>query len=324
MSLRKQVELKQTNVHFHNYTFPEGFGQHLNKYLEYRLAEQIKESSLLNEVKAHVWFWRYLVKNKIAIGNELEVQPKTIQNYSFWLHQQKLKDTTKQFKINTLSPFYQKSYNLGWLNKNPMSRIEKLPYRLPLPKVLSESKMKALLKEPDLNTVSGCRDRTVMELMWSSGIRADEVINLKLNEFSENFRSVRVIGKADKEAVLPVTKIAAGYIKFWVTKLRPHIVKEADNPYLFISLNTGDQIAKNVLKNIITLYATKIGLKKGELSPHVFRYSLATHLHNRGVDLFLISEMLRHNSIDTTSRYVAMDLAMMKKVFERCHPAALD
>jgi site-specific recombinase XerD len=295
------------------------FSSIFEKYLLIRRASGISEQTLKNEMVAHKRLWKTLGKDI----TELQVTASIMREYALQVNLNESDSiNTKRLRISALIPFYKTALAEGWILSNPLKAI-KIPRREhPVPIVLNIAQMKSLMEQPNLNSWVGLRDRAIMELMWSSGLRANEIIELPCDAFSEDYRRMKITGKGLTQAVLPVGKMASGYMKFYHLKLRTMVARKVDGA-MFVSANTGEALQTISLNSIISKYGKKADIK-GRVFPHCFRYSVATHLSEDGADIRYIQEFLRHTSLDTTSRYIRMSVQRLKQVHGNTHPREIE
>lgn len=202
---------------------------------------------------------------------------------------------------------------------NPTSLIESPKLGLKLPDTLSENEINNLIAAIDLSHPQGERNRTILETMYSCGLRVSEIISLKISDlyFDEGF--INVVGKGDKQRFVPIHNETQKFIKLYLSTIRNKItpIKGFDD-ILFLN-RRGKKLTRQMVFLILQELATKIGLKK-KISPHTLRHSFATHLLQNGADLRAIQQMLGHESITTTEIYVHLDKSYLKTVLETYHP----
>jgi integrase/recombinase XerD len=189
-----------------------------------------------------------------------------------------------------------------------------------LPDTLSEAEVDGLLRLEMPATPLGLRDRAILEVLYASGLRAAEITSLRVENFLRAERLVRVIGKGDRERVVPVGEKAVAAIEAWLEKGRPALVSPRTGGELFLGEH-GRRLTTARVWQIIQAMARLAGLKK-KIWPHLLRHSFATHLLGRGADLRAIQEMLGHASLGTTQIYTHVDQARLKEVHRRFHPRA--
>jgi len=194
----------------------------------------------------------------------------------------------------------------------------KRPKRLPR-SILTAGEVRKILKTPDTRTAMGYRDRAILELLYSTGMRREEVNQLQVSDVDWEEGFVRVNqGKGGKDRVVPLGRIACRYLENYVKSVRPMLAQGKGERELFLTLR-GGRMSKNVLWEIARRYARSAGLKK-KVSPHTFRHTCATLMLKNRANLRHVQELLGHSSLDTTQIYTAVTVADLKAVHRRCHP----
>jgi integrase/recombinase XerD len=213
----------------------------------------------------------------------------------------------------------------GALLEDPGKEVEYAIRAKRLPRnVLTETEMKKLLNTPDKSTVLGYRDKTILEVFYSSGIRRSELTSLKLNDVDLDGGTLRInSGKGDKDRVVPIGKIASRYLKHYIQEVRGYLVKDHTEDYVFLSLQ-GNRITKCMLGLRLKEYAKKAGIEK-DISVHTLRATCATHciqgkkrkeqMHPR-----YLMELLGHNSMEALNPYLSVSIVELKEAHSRCHP----
>lgn len=194
----------------------------------------------------------------------------------------------------------------------------KLPFRLP--KVLSLEEVEALLSVPDIFTPSGYRDKTMLEVLYATGLRVSELVSLKIFNLNLDLGLIKVLGKGDKERLVPLGDYALEYLKVYLQEVRPHFVNRKSKDYVFLG-RLGSPITRQRFWQIIKNYAKKVGLED-KISPHVLRHSFATHLLQGGADLRALQMLLGHSSLSTTQIYTHLDFKRLREVYDQYHPRA--
>ncbi len=202
---------------------------------------------------------------------------------------------------------------------NPMDLIETPKIGRKLPDTLDETEIDLLIDSIDLSKPQGERNRTMLETLYSCGLRVTELISLKISDlfFDEGF--IRVIGKGNKQRFVPINAQAQKYIEFYLHTIRIHIPVQKNYEDTVFLNRRGKALSRVMIFTIIKELAIKVGIKK-KISPHTFRHSFATHLLKRGADLRAIQQMLGHESITTTEVYMHLDRSFLKKVVNAFHP----
>lgn len=206
-----------------------------------------------------------------------------------------------------------------YIEKDPTALIEGPKLGRKLPDTLSFPEIEQLLSAIDLSTNEGFRNRAMLETLYSSGLRVSELVNLKLAHVYFDVGFLRIIGKGNKERLVPIGRDALKYIKMYIEEIRCHLdIKKGSEAIVFLN-RRGGQLTRAMVFTIIKRLAVEIGLRKS-ISPHTFRHSFATHLIEGGADLRAVQEMLGHESITTTEIYTHLDRDYLKQVIRDFHP----
>ena len=202
---------------------------------------------------------------------------------------------------------------------NPTDLLESPKIGLKLPIVLSIEEIDSILSVIDVSTSEGTRNYAIIETLYSCGLRVSELINLRFSDmyFDEGF--IRVVGKGNKQRLVPISDIAIQKIKYWLEYRREIDVKKGYEDFVFVSPRRGKALSRITVFYFIKQYAEAAGIKK-EVSPHVFRHSFATHLLERGANIRVIQEMLGHEKITTTEIYTHVDKTFLRQEIIEHHP----
>ncbi len=212
----------------------------------------------------------------------------------------------------------------GYLVANPAKDIAyaKLPQRLPR-SILTASEARKILQAPDTKSVLGYRDRTILEVLYCTAIRKSELNNLTLGDVDYQDGFLRINnGKGEKDRVVPLGKIACGFVENYIHCVRPELVKDPHNKYLFLSLR-GNRINQNMAWVLVKKYAKKAKIKKN-IYCHTFRHTCATAMLRNRADVRIIQKLLGHSSLDATQIYTHVSITDLKEVHQRCHPRERD
>lgn len=219
-----------------------------------------------------------------------------------------------------LRSFYLFGQMEGWSTLDLSQGISVPRLQRTLPTVLSVHQIERLLDQPDLATPLGIRDRAMLELLYSSGMRASECVTLSLETLSLRDQTLRVYGKGGKVRMLPIGIPARQWLSKYLTEARPLLLKGRVSPFIFI-VRGGKPLSRITLWHIVKKYARRAGLGE-KVSPHTLRHSFATHLLEGGADLRVVQELLGHVSITTTQIYTHLDRDYLLEVHRRFHPRA--
>ena len=220
--------------------------------------------------------------------------------------------------ISVLKSFYRYLMKDECLESNPLAHVVLPKKWLVLPKYLTSEDIFRLLDAPEPGTVIGRRDKAILELMYASGLRISEVVQLKINDVYLEEGFLRVLGKGSKERIVPFGAKARDSLADYLSRSRPGLLKKTNPPQIFLNY-AGAPFTRQGLWKMIGGYGRKVGLA-GRLTPHVLRHSFATHLVENGADLRSVQMLLGHSSIATTEIYTHLAKGQVKKVYDQFHP----
>jgi len=249
----------------------------------------------------------------------LKIKPKHLQSFLQYINELGMSAYSQARILSGLKAFFKYLVFEELISDDPTSLIEGPKIGRKLPDTLDYVEIENLLSAIDLSTPEGARNRAIIEILYSSGLRVSELVDLKIPNVYFDVGFLRVIGKGNKERLVPIGKEALKYLKIYLEEVRVHIsVKENSSSHVFLNRN-GGKISRVMIFILIKALAAKIGLKKS-ISPHTFRHSFATHLIEGGADLRAVQEMLGHESITTTEIYTHLDRDYLRQVVQQFHP----
>lgn len=206
------------------------------------------------------------------------------------------------------------------IQDDPALSVESPKFRQSLPEFLSVEEVERLLTQPDVSTATGLRDKAMIELLYSAGLRVSELCSLAVDDLHLDAGSLRCVGKGNKERLVPVGRRALAVIRQYLKKARPEILGERNSRYLFVN-RKANKLDRIGFWKLLGRYGRQAGLRKS-LKPHMLRHSFATHLLDRGGDLRSVQLMLGHSDISTTQIYTHVVEERLKKVYKAHHPRA--
>ena len=257
---------------------------------------------------------------KIPEDKLVQVQRIQIINYITGLKLQGRTAATIARKLAAIKAFYRFMITENYLQSDPAEAVEAGTKGVHLPKVLTEPEIQALLEAPDISTAEGLRDRTMLEMLYATGMRVSELVTVKAASVNLDMRYVIAFGKGSKERIVPLGSVAITCLRKYLAEGRNHFLKEneKDPETLFLGLG-GQGLTRQRVWEIIKQYGRQAGITK-MISPHVLRHSFATHLLDNGADLRSVQEMLGHADISTTQIYTHLTNKRLRSVYEKAHP----
>jgi integrase/recombinase XerD len=237
-----------------------------------------------------------------------------------WTTEQNLTPASQARVISGIRSFYKYCSIEQIVKVDPTTLLEGPRLKRALPDVLSFGEIEAIIGEIDLSKPEGGRNKAILETMYSCGLRVSELVNLRISCLYFREGCIRVVGKGDKERLIPIGGSAMKYIGIYLHEIRVHVpVKEGDEDIVFLN-RSGRRLSRVMIFLILKDLAKAAGISK-KISPHTFRHSFATHLVEGGADLRAVQEMLGHESITTTEIYTHLDREYLRETLHRFHPA---
>jgi len=263
-------------------------------------------------------FMRWLA---VKHGRRLsEARRSDLLDYLAMLAQQGRKPRSSARSLSCLRQFYGHLLRQGTIGEDPSSRVDPPRLGRPLPKTLTEAEVDALLNAPDTNDARGHRDRTMLELLYASGLRVTELVTLHPQAVSLNQGVVRITGKGDKERLVPLGEEAVRWLAEYARGPRAVILGGRSSEFLFPTARSAC-MTRQAFWQLIKRYALEAGVVK-PLSPHTLRHAFATHLLNHGADLRVVQMLLGHSDLSTTQIYTHVARERLKQLHARHHPRA--
>ncbi len=284
---------------------------------------QLEKSLSAHSVEAYLRdidkFAQYLFDEVGAIGPS-EVTLKHLQSFIQTIGKLEMAPSSQARIISGIKSFFKYCLLEQIITINPTTLLPTPKIQRKLPDVLSFEEIEQLIGAIDLSKPEGGRNKAILEVMYSSGLRVTEAINLKISSLYLDVGFIRVIGKGDKERLVPIGSDAIKYIKLYKETIRVHQAPAKDCEDILFLNNRGRALSRVMIFYIIKDLIQKTGIQK-TISPHSFRHSFATHLVEGGADLRAVQEMLGHESITTTEIYTHINREYLRDTLDRFHPA---
>lgn len=244
-----------------------------------------------------------------------------ITDYMSQLKNKRLAAATIARKLAAIKSFYRFMTAEGYMDSNPAEVVEAGTKGIRLPRVLSEDEVERLLAQPDITTAEGFRDRTMLEVLYATGMRVSELIGLTLERVNLNMKYIIAFGKGSKERIVPLGSLAAGFLEKYLDEVRPKLTHEDRVTDIVFLAFGGHELTRQRFWQIIRTYGRAAGINK-KLTPHILRHSFATHLLDNGADLRSVQELLGHSDISTTQIYTHLTNKRLRDIYAKAHPRA--
>jgi integrase/recombinase XerD len=306
---------------------------HVDRFTDEMRVRNWSDGTIEQYAKALADFERFIVERYPRVTSVAGITDEMVSSYQLWLCQREnkrrggtLAPATQRMFLNAVRSFFAFCVTERIVLIDPARNVElpRVGRRLPRG-VLSPKEMRAVLRAPNLSTYTGLRDRAILETFYSTGIRHMELLRLRVCDVDLDRGYVTVLqGKFKKDRVVPLGKVAAHFIREYLTKARPHMLREADSPEsrLFLSIN-GTPLAQQSLYGMIHRVAKITGLEK-RLFPHGIRHTCATAMLRGRADIRYIQQLLGHESLSSTQIYTHVEIGDLKRVHARSHPRELE
>ncbi|MEM7304957.1 MAG: site-specific tyrosine recombinase XerD [Pseudomonadota bacterium] len=283
-----------------------------NIWMEYGLSENTLSAyrnDLLNLVK-------WLGKSSISIA---DAKHEHLLEYFAYRVSQGMQPRSGARLLSSIRRFYKYQIRQGLIEVDPAENIEFPKLGRQLPEVLTEEEVDKLLGAPNIEKAQGIRDRTMLEVLYACGLRVSELIHLQLHQVNVRAGVLRIIGKGNKERLVPFGEQAGEWLDCYLESSRPALLKEChDCNVLFVS-NRGLGMTRQAFWHVIKRHAKAVGIDK-HLSPHTLRHAFATHLLNHGADLRVVQMLLGHSDLSTTQVYTHIAQARLQELHREHHP----
>jgi integrase/recombinase XerD len=292
---------------------------YINGYQSYlRLEKSLSKNSVEAYIHDVGKLIQYLEQAGINVGPG-QVNLSNLQNFLRWIGELGMTATTQARVVSGLRGFYRYLLLENIIRKDPTEMLESPKTGRKLPVFLSVEEINQLISAIDLSKSEGKRNKAVLEVMYGCGLRVSELVGLRITNLYFNEGFIKVLGKGNKERLIPLGVTAQAEILHYLQEIRPHLnIRHGSEDILFLN-RRGSKMSRVMIFTIIKELAMKAGIKK-TISPHTFRHSFATHLVEGGADLRAVQEMLGHESITTTEIYTHLDREYLRSTILQFHP----
>ncbi len=289
----------------------------IDKYFDFLInTKGVSQNTLLSykrDIKAYI---QHLKDNRLNIET---TSGAVILDYLMKLQKIGKSASTVSRNLASIRSFYRFLQNEGVITSDPTLNLHSLKIQKKLPQVLTAEEIENLLNQPDIRDAKGCRDKAMLELLYATGMRVTEMIDLKMSDVDMDIGYINC-NQGKKMRVIPIYSLAKKAVKNYIDTARSQLIKEKSVENLFVNYS-GEKMTRQGFWKIIKQYAVSANIKK-EITPHTLRHSFATHLLENGADLKSVQEMLGHRDISSTQIYTSVVKKHIKDVYKNAHPRA--
>ena len=283
-----------------------------------RLEKSLSDNSIQAYIHDIKLFVSFMEEEKLNLTPK-QIKLSVLQDFVMWINKTGLNARSQARIISGIKAFYNYLIMEEILESNPTELLEAPKIGRKLPDTLSFEEIEMIINAVDLSKAEGERNKAILETLYGCGLRVSELTNIRITNlyFKEGF--IKIVGKGDKERLVPIGEVAQKHIEIYLNNIRNHkSPKKEDEDILFLN-QRGGKLSRVMIFLIIKDLTEKAGIHK-KISPHTFRHSFATHLIEGGADLRAVQEMLGHESITTTEIYTHLDKTYLRKVITEFHP----
>lgn len=286
-----------------------------------KLERGLSENSISNYLNDVYALHKFILEHDIAVLPE-NCDADTVKQFVYE-QSKNLAPKSQARRLSGLKNFFNYMVFESYRDSNPVDHIDIPRIGRKLPDVLSLTEIEKLIAQIDLSHAQGHRNRAIIELLYSSGLRVSELVNLKLSDIFFKEKWIKIHGKGNKQRLVPIGAYAEKFLKFYIEDCRNHQkINPQHQDIVFLNRN-GKQLSRVMIFTIVKQLCEKTNIKK-QVSPHTFRHSFATHLLENGADLRTIQLLLGHENITTTEIYTHLDHKHLREAMEKFHPRAQD
>lgn len=291
----------------------------IRQFVDYISVERGLAYNTLVSYQSDLLFYDEFCRNKgyDPMGSSARA---AVMAYLINMRRQGMTPATSSRRLAAIKSFYKYCLGEGITDLDPTENIEAGRRERRLPGVMSVAEVDILLNQPRLDTPSGLRDKAMLEVIYACGVRVSELIGLNVGDVNMEEKYIRCLGKGAKERIVPLGRIAAGFLQDYTDRGRGKLTRGKATPALFLN-RLGKRLTRQGFWKIIKKYARHGGITK-EITPHTLRHSFATHLLENGADLRSVQELLGHADITTTQIYTHLTRSRLKEVYRQAHPRA--
>jgi integrase/recombinase XerD len=281
----------------------------------------LSEGDEFNTIQAYIYDITQLDKFLTTHNKRLiEAVTRDLRDFLHAIYDTGLLAVSVNRKISSIKAFYRFLLFTNKIETNPSGDLELMKVGRKLPVILSITEVTAIIESAEIKTPLGLRDRACLEILYGAGLRISELLGMKLTDLDMENRLLKVIGKGNKQRIVPIGGKAIRAIEDYLSNGRPLLMRDRSMSFLVLNVR-GNKLSRMGFLKILRKYRINAGIKK-RVTPHMFRHSFATHLLEAGADLRVVQELLGHADISTTQIYTHIDREYLKEVYREHHPRA--
>ena len=288
--------------------------QEIREFIDY--LHNTKKTSQNTEVSYQRDLTKMAAYQKKGIAAVEEVREFDLMGYMDYMEKENFASSTISRSVASMRAFFQHMFALRRIDENPADNLKSPKVEKKLPEILSIQEVDNLLKQPDLTTPKGIRDKAMLELLYATGMRVSELIHLEVSDV--NLQMGYVVCQENKERIIPVGNVSKEALDLYLDKGRDVFVKDDNENALFTNCS-GKAMSRQGFWKMLKGYAEEAGIHR-DITPHTLRHSFAVHMLQNGADIRSVQEMLGHSDISTTQVYLSMNINRMRDVYMKAHP----
>ena len=292
--------------------------EQIENYIHYLKVERALSPNTFSSYRQALVTARDYFLKKVTSWREVDQY--LILDFLDELNQEKRARNTVIHTVSTLRKFFLYLQRVKVITTDPMAKIDSPKKAMVLPDVLTVQEVEELLDQPNVTKKLGFRDRTILETLYATGMRVSELVDLKISDLHLTMSMVQVLGKGDKQRIVPISSVAIDWLDQYLNTIRPQLLQKKRSEYVFLNAR-GGQLSRQAIWQMLKKYVAQTMITK-KITPHTLRHSFATHLLENGADLRIVQEMLGHSDISTTQIYTHVSSHHLTDVYNQYHPRA--
>ena len=290
--------------------------KYIEKFIEYlKVQKNYSELTRINYEKDLIEYSNFLKENNYSYDN---MDYKKCTNYLIYLDNKKYKKTSVSRKLSSLRSFYKFLVLNDYTDNNPFILISSPKKEKKIPKFINYQGIDEIFEIPDLKTIEGQREKVILEILYGSGVRVSELVNIKIKDIDFKDKTILIFGKGSKERVVSFGEMALDALNTYINNGRKEYLGDKTSDYLIVGKNE-ENLTTRRIEQIIDNLIKKTSIKMN-ITPHMFRHTFATHLLDQGCDLLAVQELLGHESLSSTEIYTHVSNEHLREVYYKCHP----